>query len=327
MDLQDKFIRDFSGRFDVPQSIYEKVGMVLHYGLDACLISEKIRSNVKIRDPTYDIACSKDYYMEYLDIQSSDMFIIYDVRNHRIQNSLNNSTMRQMSIPPINQNKLDKIVVKKLIPEGTFDNAKCLLCQVLIPFRECLVLDCGDKAAKWILKYFKNTNFRLGYFIRYVQQEEKFWKNFDLIYRVYNVQKNSVKSNYINIMSLATAKHLYQDMYKYIIENCLDNLIIIDVNIEPFQEHRWNWIKIDDAIFKKRSLIPNSIDSYNSVDELKDMLWKWQYNNLMTEWEMCSAGCINIGQEVQVHLSTVDNNIPILENIKRYCLAHQSQGN
>lgn len=111
----------------------------------------------------------------------------------------------------------------------------------------------------------------------------------------------------ITIVSLQSANNVKYNVSRTELERDFKPDLIISCK-QPFEEHEWKWIKIEDAIFRNIRRFPPK-----GIINIKNMPTDMKWQMLPTYWEMYSPGYVSENVDVLVHMPQADDYDMLLD--------------
>ncbi|XP_032689270.1 mitochondrial amidoxime reducing component 2-like [Odontomachus brunneus] len=233
----------------------------------------------------------------------NNMIVVYNRQTRCIQQNELNFNLKDIII------KVRKNLVKLMAPNmkrlilnmnNIVDNSADILC--MTSYREMYTvysncIDCGEDAAIWISRYLNHPHLRLGYITHKENSKYMFWRNVEAL-KIYQVDERNVTfpDNIMPRLTLISYRS-YLEVNKLLnnpvtLDQYNADICIIPNNTEPFEELKWEWIKIGDVILK------NVTTCKGSQINVKNIPLEMKIKMLVLDCELYESGTFRSGDHI-----------------------------
>ncbi|XP_032679078.1 mitochondrial amidoxime reducing component 2-like [Odontomachus brunneus] len=167
------------------------------------------------------------------------------------------------------------------------------------------VLDCGDAIAEWLRNYTNNNHLRLGYIFNLELQNTKLEETTNQ-FKKWNMDNKSYKDFMMPFECVPPLTLISSETFDEIVRTCSHeqlqqlspNIVISSTDEKPFNEKKWQKIRIGDHV------IVNNINNINLKDRpisqinLKDTPIDMKWELVLLHCEVLFSGIVEKGDEV-----------------------------
>ncbi|XP_011137031.1 mitochondrial amidoxime reducing component 2-like isoform X2 [Harpegnathos saltator] len=285
-------------------SMWQKVGKVQK------LLMYPLLSSI----PEYVTSCNlhTDGIIGYKDgtAVQNHMFVVYDRNTNIIQTDKevmhlnimainfkdkNNIILKGVNIEDLVLNMVEIVEVEDTICTTSFCN------KILVTVK---VSDCGSVAAKWLKRFTKKMNLRLGY----VQHDS--WSQNTFLYHYHELRSKvdddrNIMMSYENIPPLTLlSNESFEKMktrldFPMALEQFYPNIVITCPAEKPFNEINWKQIKIGDTIINNVQHIWDR-SNFHLFIKSQEMPLNMKTEKMLLHCELLCSGTVKVGDNVYI---------------------------